>query len=331
MRISSKNIIFATMKNRPLILLLFPLLFSLASPPARAQEDTRLIQKRLHVAHGHYSGITHTEDDLYAVVHDKAQGGGLFFYTITLREDGTPAAVMAFESDAGGPADRDNEDLVYVPETRTLFVASEGDQQIREYRLDGRPTGRSLRIPSPLQQATPQAGFESLAYADRCFWTTTEAPLPGDSLYRLQTFSLDDLAPGKSYSYRADKPVTPPGEAASARAYVFGISALTVLPDGQLVVLEREVHVPSGSLFKMLQARTWTKLYRIDPLHDTGVPLRKTLLAGFSTGAARLANYEGLCLGPRLPDGRQTLLLVADSQNGSHGLTKEYLSVLILN
>ena len=59
--------------------------------------------------------------------------------------------------------------------------------------------------------------------------------------------------------------------------------------------------------------------------------LEKTLLTRFNTSFMNLANYEGMCLGPVLPDGRQTLLLLADSQDGSQGLTGEYIQVLALN
>ena len=37
-----------------------------------------------------------------------------------------------------------------------------------------------------------------------------------------------------------------------------------------------------------------------------------------------------MCVGPRLPDGRQTLLLIPDSQNGSSGLTQEYIKVFAI-
>ena len=37
-----------------------------------------------------------------------------------------------------------------------------------------------------------------------------------------------------------------------------------------------------------------------------------------------------MCLGRALPDGRATLLLIADSERGKGGLTKEYLFVLAL-
>ena len=311
--------------------LLFLIAFSWESAFAQVPMVEHIQQRRLEIAPGQYSGITHVSDDVYAVVHDKALGGGLFFFTLQFLADGSIGAVSAFETDAGGAEGRDNEDVVFVPETQTLFVSAEGDQSIREYTLDGRETGRKLRIPKALQDCTPNAGFESLAYANGTFWTTTESPLPGETLYRLQSFSLRTLSPGKSWHYQADTPTVGEAEAASATAYVFGISALTALPDERLIVMEREVYVPGGSFFERMGAFTLTSLFLVDPLHDKSKVLQKTLLTRFYTSFLNLANFEGMCLGPTLPDGRQTLLLLADSQDGSQGLTGEYIRVLALD
>ena len=309
-----------------------PLLFLLALP-LRAQDLSveHIQQKRLEIVPGQYSGITHVSEDIYAVVHDKAVGGGIFFFTIGFNADGTIGPVTAFETDAGGPKGLDNEDIVYVPETRTLFVSAEGDQSIREYYLNGAPTGRKLQVPAPLRSPKANAGFEALAYHDGTFWTTTESPLPGETLHRLQSFRLSSLEPGKSWNYRAEEPSVSAAEAASAQAYVYGISALTALPDGRLVVLEREVYVPKGSVLDMLKSFTSCSLFVIDPLGDDSPELRKTLLTQCYTSFLNIANYEGMCLGPVLPDGRQALLLLADSQDGSQGLTGEYIQVLALD
>jgi len=315
--------------------LLFSLLFlvglSWESAFAQGPVVEHLQQRRLEIAPGQYSGITHVADDVYAVVHDKARGGGLFFSTLQFLADGSIGSVSAFETDAGGAEGRDNEDVVFVPETQTLFVSAEGDQSIREYTLDGRETGRSLRIPKALKGCAPNAGFEALAYADGTFWTTTESPLPGETQHRLQSFSLRNLTAGKSWNYQADTPTVGETEAASAKAYVFGISAITALPDERLIVLEREVYVPGGGFFEMMGSFTVNSLFLIDPLHDKSKVLQKTLLTRFYTNFLNLANFEGMCLGPTLQDGRQTLLLLADSQDGSQGLTGEYIRVLALD
>lgn len=315
--------------------LLFSLLFlvglSWESAFAQGPVVEHLQQRRLEIAPGQYSGITHVADDVYAVVHDKARGGGLFFFTLQFLADGSIGSVSAFETDAGGAEGRDNEDVVFVPETQTLFVSAEVDQSIREYTLDGRETGRSLRIPKALKGCAPNAGFEALAYADGTFWTTTESPLPGETQHRLQSFSLRNLTAGKSWNYQADTPTVGETEAASAKAYVFGISAITALPDERLIVLEREVYVPGGGFFEMMGSFTVNSLFLIDPLHDRSKVLQKTLLTRFYTNFLNLANFEGMCLGPTLQDGRQTLLLLADSQDGSQGLTGEYIRVLALD
>ena len=302
--------------------------------PGKPAPTVELLQlRRLEVASGQYSGITRMGEESYAVVHDKARGGGLYVFTLGFMDDGTIGPVHAFETDAGGTAGRDNEDVVYVPESNTLFVASEADQCIREYDLSGRETGRQLAVPEQFKAIRSNAGFEALAYADGSFWTTTEAPLPAESrprIHRIQRFRLIGLKPCEQYLYEADEPTVPAAEAAQAQAYVYGISAMTALPDGGLLVLEREVYVPSGGFLQMLSSFSLVRLYYADPLSDTGEVLRKTPVTSFRTGALNLANFEGMCLGPVLPDGRQTLLMLSDSQDGSGGLVGEYIRVMAL-
>ncbi len=56
------------------------------------------------------------------------------------------------------------------------------------------------------------------------------------------------------------------------------------------------------------------------PEEMRGAALKKKPVAAFSTRMRlfrpKLANYEGLCEGMTLPDGRRTWLLVSDSQGG---------------
>ena len=277
-------------------ILLTALLWSLSAALALGQAPTveHIQQRRLEVPAGQYSGIAHVSEDVYAVVHDKSQGGGLHFFTLHFLEDGSIGTVTAFEADAGGVGGKDNEDVVYVPETGTLFVAAESDQSIREYTLDGRESGRKLRIPAALAACRANAGFEALAYRDGLFWTTTEAPLPAEKrprMHRLQSFRLSDLQAGKHYWYQAQEPAVPEDQAGRAQAYVSGISAMTVLPDGRLAVLEREVYVPGSGLFaKLAGSFTENSIYLVDPAHCTAGILEKTLLTRFRTSALTLAS-----------------------------------------
>ncbi len=226
----------------------------------------------------------------------------------------------------------------------TLFISSEADQSIAEYDMEGVPTGRALQVPRMFarDKIYPNKGFEALTYnaSTGLFWTTTEGPLKEDgeqSVVRyLQCFDLS-LEPQAVIHYEMDRPRKSLAESKDAQAYVHGISAIAALDDGQLIVLEREVFVPKGGFLKMaLESFSVTSLYLVNPAEAVFADgwrcghVSKRLLCSFATGALGLANYEGMCLGPKLLDGRQTLVLIADSQGGSKGRVLEYVKVIAL-
>jgi len=315
-----------------------PVKFLQKSESSEIQSDY-LQQFRLPIASGEYSGIARVKDEVYATVHDKGTGGGIHFFNIPMSTSGVIGQIGEKEApgNASGPSGRDNEDIVYVPSSESLFVSSESDQQIREYTLEGTPTGRSLEIPEDMLEIQPNAGFEALAYdsAHGYFWAMTEKSLKNEGLHkqmlRLQRFSDKTLKPDARYLYMMGNPAVGDELVATAQSYVFGLSAMTTLEDGRIITLEREVYVPGGSVIeKALGAFTLSTLYVIDPLNDKSGILQKKLLSRVVTSAINLANYEGLCLGPKLSDDRQALLLLADSQNGMNGLTGEYIQVLVI-
>ncbi|MBP5229232.1 MAG: esterase-like activity of phytase family protein [Bacteroidales bacterium] len=291
------------------------------------------------VGSGEYSGITYISGNQYAVVHDKLNGGGLTLFDIPLYPDGSVGRIsksVPAGTSESAVSSRDNEGVAYV--NGKLFISAEADQSIREYTLQGKETGRALAVPSDLSPDKIQgnAGFEALTYNAKTerFWTVTEKPLLADEnfqyLLRLQSFGKN-LKPAGRALYLMMNPNKSEDEVSGAYAYVHGVPALAELDDGRLIVLEREVYVPNGNvLVKALGARTWTKLYLVDPVNDKSGILRKSLLTSFITSSLNLANFEGMCLGPKLEDGSQVLILIADSQNGSGGLTKEYIKVLLI-
>lgn len=344
------------------------LCIGLAASAVRADaQDARLLRAvnltRRGVQPANYSGIAPIGGNRYALVSDKEAVAG--YYPIDIELDARNGKVKRVEAHPFRPqrkgtaaapdCGRDCEGVVYVPQSHTLFISGEGDQEVMEYTLEGMPTGRSLYIPIGLGSSKiyPNYGFEALAYdtAAGRFWTTTESTLKADgkpagadnrvpNLLRLQSFG-SDLRPEAQYTYLTDAP-----EALGSPAlYAFGVPALTVLPDGRLLVMEREFFVTPAHVGSWVN----TKLYVVDPaqgeptaIGDTPERLRekaltKTLVASFDTHMKlinwRLANYEGMCLGPRLADGRQTVLLVSDSQGGygkRNIRLKDYLRVVIL-
>ena len=305
--------------------------------PAADLDVTPLPTTLLDIEPGEYSGITHISGNRYAVVDDNLKGGGILFFSIPLDGYGNVGTVRMQVADgtaqAAGTA-RDCEGIAFEPSTATLYVSSE-DQEIRGYDLSGRENGKALRVPKDLdiKNIESNRGFEALTFnaVTGLFWTTTESPLKKDTflprILRLQSFGADG-EPGERFFYQTGEPLR---TSAGTQAYVFGVPALTALDDGRLLVLEREVYVPKGSFWDKL-GNSFTKIdiYLVDPVHDTAGILRKSLVYSFRTSALDLANFEGMCLGPVLSDGARPLLLLADSQKGSGGLTNEYVKVILL-
>lgn len=303
--------------------------------PDAGLRATPLPATLLDIDPGEYSGITWLGGNQYAVVDDNLKGGGILRFSIPIDADGNVGTVQRQAAPGTEAADgkkRDTEGIAFVPSESRLYVTSEKHQEIRGYDLGGNDAGVALKVPKDLKDIVDNQGFEALTYNETTglFWTTTEAPLKADTflprILRLQSFDREGR-PSRRYFYQTGEPTQ---TSRKTVAYVFGVPALAALDDGRLLVLEREVYVPQGTLWEKLQgAFTDIHIYVVDPVRDTAGLLRKSLLCSFTTGALNLANFEGMCLGPVLPDGRRTLVLIADSQKGSGGLTNEYVKVIL--
>lgn len=312
---------------------------------------------------GNYSGITHIRDNQYAIVDDKDDVDG--FRVLTLDFDLTTGEVtnaslcetegMAELRRKGMGIKRDCEGVAYCHETRSVFVASEEDQQIIEYDLNGRPTDRFMEIPDNMlkDRIVKNMGFESLTYNSQqeLFWTTTEGTLPADgptatmknpqvrNRLRLQSFGLD-LEPAKQYAYEMDMPTCKSREG----QLVHGVSDMLALDDGRIIIMEREAYIAKN----YLGSYCTIKLYAVNPAQGTSISsstnmknlpseafLKKELVYTTTTHLRmfqmNFANFEGICLGPQLHDGTQTILLISDSQNGTGNSLyrlKDYLRVI---
>lgn len=305
-----------------------------------------------------YSGITPLGADSFAVVDDKSEVDGFYVFHIRMNLDNGAIEQVSRSALRGDFADlsslvqrsqADCEDIAFVPSSNTLFINSENDQKVREYDLKGMRTGRELAIPDQFSKnrVQPGLGFEALSYnaVTHRFWLTTEAPLSADGgnstgIVRMQSFT-DSLMPARQWAYRMDHAELKPG-----RYYAFGVPAMLALDDGRLLVMERELTVPAG----YLGASTKIKIYAVKPNREQSIDpatdvkqlsddriLEKKLLCQFSThlkpGRFNYGNYEGMCLGPKLTDGRQSLLLICDSQAGAGNAfyhLKDYLKVILL-
>ena len=307
-----------------------------------AQEVTLLKQKAFPktVSAGNYSGITWLGASRYAIANDKSPTAG--FYLMTIETDSITGELLTVREDTfltSGLPNRDEEGICYMPESQTVFVSGEADQEIIEYNLQGQLTGRKLNIPEVFKTAYKNGGFEALTYQPKThrFWTTSEFTLKADgekptierkikNRLRLQSFG-DDLQPKEQYWYESDSTIIKKQKGRS----IVGVSGLAALDDGRIVVLEREMYFPK----KQIGSFAHVKLYVVNPtLHKPGEILSKTLLTEFRTKfnltRRSFANYEGICVGPKLTDGRQLLILVCDSQNQYRGVLKDWFKTVIL-
>ena len=285
---------------------------------------------------GNYSGITHVKGDTFAIVSDK----GTKIRMVRIKQSKYTGKILSV-TDLSMPTITDNlttdsEDIIYNNNTNTLFITDEHNQEIAEYTLTGKRTGRRLSIPQEMgkNQIQSNRGFEALAYdtTNMFYWTITESPLKADiskkpTPLRLQSFD-SELNPSKQYTYFTEEPQLK----GKSRQYAFGVPAIITLNDGRLLVMEREIRIRKN----YIGSKAIIRLFLTTPLNNGTTT--KIEITSFKTylklGKTNLANYEGMCKGITLDDGRQTIILINDSQNRAGNAflrLHDYLKVLIID
>lgn len=296
-------------------------------------QDTSVVvnkQRSFHttIPAGNYSGITWMGDNRYAVVNDKAAESGYHLFIIDVD---SVTGKIRHASEQGfyscGLANRDEEGIAFFAPDSTLFITGEEDNEVLEYDMNGKLTGRKLQMPAVFKNARGNKGLEALTYQQLTglFYTISEKPLKGDSVSRIQSFG-NDLEPSCQWLYKMGKPSPKTGEGNHTK----GVPALAALPDGRLMVMEREVFRPKNYIGSYVN----NDIFIVTPRQeDAGQLLEKQLLVSiktkFNLTARSFANYEGMCLGPKLVDGRQVLILISDSQNQYKGYLKDWLKTIV--
>ena len=270
----------------------------------------------------------------------------------------------------------DHEAIVKASDS-TLVIASEGYCRLKEYPIlpisaDTAKVGYPQNLWEsrwPSSDFYPNYNFESLAFdsVHQYLWTIPESTLRKDGqpatpqnglanrlrlmrldwgkmkedsnkeAYNEQVSSTKDSRYMMTYAYQMDQPSTHK----KADIYVMGVSELCALPDGRLLVLEREAFIPKIKIGAFCKC----KLYLINPLNSeefsmkekfsSDTPfLKKRLLTEWKTGLSlskrSFANYEGMCLGPKLEDGSQVVILLSDSQDQYAGVLKDWFKTIVI-
>ena len=186
------------------------------------------------------------------------------------------------------------------------------------------------------QPATPQNGLANQLRLMRLNWGKIKENRNKEE-YSEEVSSKKASRYMTAYAYQMDQPSTHK----KADIYVMGVSEFCALPDGQLLVLEREAFIPKIKIGAFCKC----KLYLINPLNSeefsmkenfsSDTPfLKKRLLAEWKTGLSlskrSFANYEGMCLGPKLEDGSQVVILQSDSQDQYAGVLKDWFKTIVI-
>jgi len=287
---------------------------------------------------------------LYALADDSGHSGGAArFYTLKLELDQdahlqqvtvTDATRLKNQRGAPYPPDGINPEGVALAPDQALWVASEGLTRLGvppllgAFNLQTGTLQQALPIPDAyLPDASGAAqqrgiadnlGFESLTLnpeGDRLFTATETALLQdyaasdGEIRSRFLHYWVGEPEPVliAEHLYRV--------ESAPAGTLINGLVELAALDSGGHFLSLERAYTPlagggySAQLFQLATGGA-TDISRIASLKGplSGIqPIRKRLLLDLGELNIPLENLEGMTLGPRLPDGSQSLLLVSDN------------------
>lgn len=296
--------------------------FASSSSAIQAYDNVTTTRQRSFaktVPAGDYSGIAWLGGDKYAVVSDKSANEGFYIFTIDIDSvTGNIRNVVCEDFVECDKGNRDLEGIAWMPERGWILMCGEKDNTIRAYNRDGKSI--SVDIPKHIAHTNlpGNSGLESLSYnaATKRLWTCNETA-PITLVAYDDAFNIRE-----SFPYAMDAPKK---NGTKAAAYAHGVSEVCAMDDGSLLVLEREFYVPKAKIGSYVVC----KLYRYNPSKQ-----QKMLIEEWKTRlnllARSLANYEGMCLGPRLADGRMVVVMIADSQSQYKGILKDWLRTICI-
>ncbi|MET0412263.1 MAG: esterase-like activity of phytase family protein, partial [Polyangiaceae bacterium] len=236
-----------------------------------------------------------------------------------------------------------------------LLIATEGNDQSaqRESRIlqvskQGLVSGPRVAIPeallpeagaASLRGARSNRGFEGIAVSPSGRWLYAileeslrqdgpDANLEQGADVRLLRWDLHSAAAPIQFFYRTEalSPKPPPGVVARGNN---GVSDLVALDDGRLLALERGFVTPDGGagintirLFEVeVPARVTPGDASLPRVSKRLVLDLNDVIPRLEPGLQTLDNFEGMTLGPRLPSGVRSLLLVSDDNFGARQRT----------
>jgi hypothetical protein len=250
----------------------------------------------------------------------------------------------------------DPEGIRYDARTKELVWTSEGERIVRKNDtvlvdpsiiiMDMTGNYRdSCQLPFNMHMQAKEKGprqnsvFEGLTFMRnyKDLMVSVEEPLyddgpragTGDSSawIRMIRFDIKTREPIAQYAYQID-PVAYPANPAGAFK-INGIPDIFAVNDHQLLVLERSFSTGKTACTIKIYLAEMNNAEDVSTIADLhGQPLRaiqKKLLLNMDSLGMYVDNVEGICFGPVLPDGHQSVVLVADDNFSKDEVTQFFL------
>ncbi len=298
---------------------------------------------------GGLSGIDYdpTSNSYYAISDDRSALNPARFYNLNFNFDQNSVSGVAFNTvttlqrpdGTAFPANQvDPEAIRFDRSTGKFFWSSEGERVlpsnlqnpfVREMNADG-SFSRELSTPTRYNPTAGNFGivrnlaFESLTLSTdgATVYTATENALLQDgpqagvgvaSPSRVLSFNKATGAAGAEYVYVTDPvlvPTVPAGQFATN-----GLVELLAISPTEFLSVERSFSTGVGNSIKIYKTSILgaTDVSAFDTLPGSYTAMTKELLFNLDTIGITLDNIEGISLGPVLPNGSRSLVVVSDN------------------
>lgn len=313
---------------------------------------------------GGISGLTYNRifDVYYALSDDRGDINPSRFYTVDIDlsdgqlDDGDVSfinvdSLLDENGKTFAPGTIDPEGIAYSARN-SLYISSEGDASnlvnpfVNQFSVAGEQI-ESLPVPDKFLPTVDNSSgirnnqaFESLTLSpdEKTLYTAVESALNQDgpvaslseqSPARILSYNVGSDEPAAEYLYLTDViPDTPVPADGSANNGLVELIALD--NNGTLLALERSFSAGVGNSLRLYEVdlRDASDISSLESIANNSSiqPAQKRLLLDFGELGIRLDNSEALSLGPKLEDGRQTLIVASDNNFNADAQINQFLA-----
>lgn len=239
----------------------------------------------------------------------------------------------------------DPEGMRYIPAGRNLVWSSEGERSFRAndtilnnpaiYLINKAGMWKdSFRLPANLIMSAEEKGprqngvLEGMSFTNdfRFLMTNVEEPLHEDgpraapernqAMIRFFEFDTKTKKPTRQFAYELEPVAHLPNP--ENAYYINGVPEFLYIGNDQLIVLERSYstgRIPCTIRIFLADYKQATDVASLGSLKNRSVfkPMKKTLLLNMDQLGIFTDNIEGITLGPILPNGNRSVILVSDN------------------